>query len=153
MRLVGAGAYIAAAAAAALLSACVPAGDDDLVFSIEQALITSPDGATFDRAVPVPWDRLCVFTRYATLAQVDSVVGSVAATRDAAATPLDTYALLAFMDGGRAAARVRYPREKGEFAAPGPPHWFCLDRADAIFQMRYPIEGGTPWIGPVDRVR
>lgn len=138
--------------AAVLLAGCVRAADDDLVFSIEQALATSPQGAAFEHVVPAQWDRLCVFTRYATLAQVDSVIGDVIVAGDESAA-LDTHALLAFMDGTRSAARVRYPREKGDFAAPGPATWYCLGREDAVFQLRHPIEGGIPWIGPIERVR
>jgi hypothetical protein len=130
---------------------CVPAGDDELVFSIEQALATSPQGAAFADVVPAQWDRLCVFTRYSTLAQVDSVTGAVTAGERSA--QLDTYTLLAFMDGSRPAARVEYPREKGDFGAPGPAPWYCVDRDAAVFQLRHPIEGGIPWIGPVEGSR
>jgi hypothetical protein len=136
-------------AATAAVGACDRPGDDELVFAIEQAIATSPRGAALDGVVGGTWDRLCVFTFHTPVAVVDSVVGGSA--RTGSGDTLGTHALLVFLRGERVVERIEYPREKGDFAAPGESPWYCIPRGEAVFQMRQPIEGEIPWIGPVSR--
>ena len=44
---------------------------------------------------------------------------------------------------------VMYPVAKGDFGTPGPAQWYCRARTDAVVQLRHPIDGAIPWIGPV----
>lgn len=134
----------------AVLAACVRMADDDLVFSIEQALITTPAGADLGRVVTGDWDRVCVFTRHARAMQADSLLGDdwrTLAWSDA--DTLDTHTLLAFIRGDELVRHTMYTVHKGEFARVGADPWYCLPRERATFQLRQPIEGGNPWIGPV----
>lgn len=135
--------------ACVLLCGCATSNDDTLVFSIRQALVTSGAGAAMADVVTGDWDRLCVFTTNAAAATIDSVTASAVRDPDRPA-PAD-YSLLAFMRGEREEKTVRYPIEQGEFAAPGPEPWYCLTRDAAVFEMRSPIDGSIPWIGPVRR--
>lgn len=128
---------------------CATSNDDTHVFSIRQALATSGGGAALADVVPGDWDRLCVFTVNAASAVIDSVTASE--VRDPDRTVPADYSLLAFMRGARPEQTVRYPVEQGEFAAPGPQPWYCLPRDEAVFEMRSPIDGSIPWIGPVRR--
>lgn len=132
-----------------LACGCATSNDETLVFSIQQALATSGDGAALADVVPGEWDRLCVFTTNAALATIDSVTAS--AVRDPDRPAPAGYSLLAFMRGARVEETVRYPVDLGEFAAPGPQPWYCLPRDAAVFEMRSPIDGSIPWIGPVTR--
>lgn len=132
-----------------LVCGCATSNDETLVFSIRQALATSGDGAAMGDAVAGDWDRMCVFTTNADSATIDSVTAS--AVRDSERTMPAPYSLLAFMRGERAEETVRYPVDQGEFAAPGPEPWYCLPRDSAVFEMRSPIDGSIPWIGPVGR--
>lgn len=133
-------------------AACASVNDDRYVFSIEQALATSPRGADLGTVVPGAWDQVCVFTFHTAPTQVDSVIGrGWRAAGDVPTPTLQDFALLAFVEDRSVVERVRYPRSKGDFAGPGPAPWYCLSRAAAVFQQRAPIEGGPPWIGPVAR--
>lgn len=133
-------------------AACASASDDRYVFSVEQALATSPRGADLADVVPGAWDQVCVFTFHTPPVQVDSAIGQGWRNAGDVSTPtLQEFALLAFVEERRVVERIRYPRTKGDFAGPGPAPWYCLARADAVFQQRSPIEGGPPWIGPVAR--
>jgi hypothetical protein len=122
------------------------------VFTIEQALVTSPMGADFASVVGGDWDRVCIFRPRTTYERVDSVLG--AAWSEARETGLETSddaALIAFVRGDRVVTHAMYPVAKGDFGTPGPEQWYCRPRADAVFQLRQPIEGSIPWVGPVDR--
>lgn len=134
-------------AAVVLLAGCASGGDDSMVFSIHQSLATSGGPVAMAEIVPGDWDRMCVFTTNATSAQVDS--GSSSTVSDPDRVPPVDYSLLAFMEGDAAARTTRYPVDRGEFAAPGPEPWYCLPRDAAVFEMRSPIDGSIPWIGPV----
>lgn len=139
---------VAAAIALILVqAACASRSDDSLVFSIQQALATTSGAVAMADVVPDTWDLLCVFTRNAASTQIDSVTSSVVRDPDRA-VPAD-YSLLAFLSRGDLEHRVAYPIDKGEFAAPGPEPWYCLSREAAVFEMRAPIDGSIPWIGPV----
>lgn len=130
-----------------ITGACAGRSDESLVFSIQQALATSSSGAAMAEVVAGDWDRLCVFTPNATASQVDSVTDSAVSAADR--TSPAGYSLLAFMEGDRLERSVEYPLDKGEFAAPGPTPWYCLAKDAAVFEMRSPIDGSIPWIGPV----
>lgn len=132
-----------------LLCGCATSNDETLVFSIRQALATSGDGAALADVVAGEWDRMCVFTTNAASATIDSVTAS--AVRDPDRPAPAGYSLLAFMRGESVEETVRYPVDQGEFAAPGPEPWYCLPRDAAVFEMRSPIDGSIPWIGPVKR--
>jgi hypothetical protein len=134
-----------------LAAGCAARPNEALVFTIEQALITAPQGADFARSIPGDWDRLCVFRPYTTYAQVDSVIG--APWRDVRSSGIemgDAATLLTFVRGTAVSEWVLYPRAKGDWGTPGPEQWYCRTRDNAVFQLRQPFDGGIPWIGPAD---
>lgn len=138
-------------ALAVLLSGCATRGDDSLVFTIEQALATQPQGADFASVVSGDWDRVCIFRAHTPYERVDSVIG--AEWPEVRATEVETSAdaaLLAFVRGTRVVEHVMYPVRKGDFGTPGPEQWYCRPRSRAVFQLRHPIDGSIPWIGPVE---
>ena len=135
-----------------LSTACASQSNDTLVVTIEQALVTSPAGADFASIVSGDWDRVCIFRPRTPYERIDSVLG--AAWSYARATGLessDDAALIAFVRGDRVSTHAMYPVTRGDFGTPGPEQWYCRPRADAVFQLRQPIDGSIPWVGPVDR--
>lgn len=138
-------------AATLLVGACAARPNDALVFTIEQALITSPQGADLGEVVEGDWDRLCVFRPLTPVARVDSVIGRRWGA--AAGTNIeqsDSAALLTFLRGTDVRDYVLFPREKGDWGTPGPETWYCRPRSSAVFVMRQPFDGTIPWIGPAD---
>jgi hypothetical protein len=136
----------------ALSGACASQSTNTLVFTIEQALVTSPMGADFATTVGGDWDRVCIFRPRTTYERVDSVLG--AAWPDARETGIessDDAALIVFVRGSRIVTHVTYPVVKGDFGTPGPEQWYCRPHANAMFQLRQPIDGSIPWVGPVDK--
>jgi hypothetical protein len=136
---------------AVTLSGCATRPNDALVFTIEQALITAPQGADLGQSVQGEWDRICVFRPYTTYERVDSVIG--ARWRGARSTNIeqsDSATLLTFLRGTRVEDYVLFPRVKGDWGTPGPEQWYCRSRANAVFQLRQPFDGTIPWIGPAD---
>jgi hypothetical protein len=131
---------------------CAPRPNGALEFTIEQALATSPEGADFAEAVAGDWARVCVFRPRTPFAVVDSVLGTAwADTRDTQIETRDDITLLVFARDGRVSGHVLYPVAKGDFGTPGPEQWYCRPRENAVFQLRQPIDGSIPWIGPVER--
>lgn len=131
-----------------LLTSC---GGQSLEFTIEQALITSPEGARFSEVIDGDWDRVCIFRPYTATSVVDSALG--ARWRGADETGIatrDDATLVVFARNSDVVSHVMYPRHKGDFGTPGPESWYCLPRDRAVFQLRQPIDGSIPWIGPVD---
>lgn len=139
-------------AAVLLLQACASRPDETLVFTIEQALATSPNGASLDRQVPGAWERLCIFRPQTPVAVIDSALGfSWRGAADSGIATDEDHTLLVFATADEVDRFVMYPREKGDFtAAEGT---YCMAREDAVFQLRQPIDGSIPWVGPVPRVR
>ena len=138
-------------AAALQLGACAARPNDALVFTIEQALITAPQGADLGVTVEGDWDRLCIFRPFTPVARVDSVIG--ARWGAAASTNIeqsDSATLLTFLRGTDVRDYVLFPHEKGDWGTPGPETWYCRPRTSAVFQMRQPFDGSIPWIGPAD---
>lgn len=134
-----------------LLSACAARPNDALLFTIEQALITSPQGADLGGVVGGDWDRLCIFRPFTTYEQVDSVIGTRwSATRSTQIEESDSATLLTFLRGADVRDYVLFPREKGDWGTPGPETWYCRPRGSAVFEMRQPFDGTIPWIGPAD---
>jgi hypothetical protein len=135
---------------ASLSTACASQSDDALIFTIEQALITSPRAADLGRAVDGDWDRVCIFRPRTTYERVDSVIGGRwSAVRETGLADSDDATLLAFLRGSDVVSHVMYPIEKGDFGTPGPEQWYCVTRENAVFELRQPIDGSIPWIGPV----
>jgi hypothetical protein len=133
-----------------LSTACASQSNDTLVFRIEQALATSPTGADFARAVEGDWDRICIFRPRTTYERVDSVLGAPwPAVRETGVQTSDDGTLIVFARGSAVVSHVVYPITKGDFGTPGPEQWYCRERENAVFEMRQPIEGRIPWIGPV----
>ncbi|HEX2166896.1 MAG TPA: hypothetical protein VHG09_06610 [Longimicrobiales bacterium] len=132
-------------------TACASQSNDSLVFTIEQALATSPGGADFSRSIPGDWDRVCIFRPYTTYERVDSVLGERwAGARRTGIESSDHATLIAFVSGSDVMSHVLYPVDKGDFGTRGPEQWYCLPRERAVFEMRQPIDGSIPWIGPAD---
>lgn len=135
-----------------LSTACASQSSETLVFTIEQALATSPGGADLTRVVGGDWDRVCIFRPHTSYERVDSVLGAEwPAVRD---TGLETEAdatLVAFVSGSTVVDHVMYPVAKGDFGTPGPEQWYCLPRESAVLELRQPIDGSIPWIGPPPR--
>lgn len=141
-----------AIALTALLAGCATRGDDSLVFTIEQALATNPEGVDFADVVSGDWDRVCVFRALTPYERVDSVLGAEwTAVRETDLATSDDAALLAFVSGTRVVEHAMYPVRKGDFGTPGPEQWYCRPRSRAVFQLRHPIDGTIPWIGPIER--
>lgn len=135
-----------------LSTACASQSNDALVFTIEQALVTSPMGADFASAVDGDWDRVCIFRPRSTYARVDSVIGAEwPGVRGTGIETSDAATLIVFVRGTSVVAHVMYPIPKGDFGTPGPEQWYCRPHANAMFQLRRPIEGSIPWVGPVDK--
>lgn len=133
-----------------LSTACASQANDSLVFTIEQALATAPRGADFARAVEGDWDRVCIFRPGETSERVDSVLG--APWHGVQQTRIESTAdstLIVFARGSAVVEHVMYPIPKGDFGTPGPEQWYCLPRERAVFELRQPIDGSIPWIGPV----
>lgn len=142
---------VAFAFAAVLLPGCATRGSDPLVFTIEQALATNPDGADFSSIVGGDWERVCVFRPRTPHERVDSVLGAPwPDVRETGLATGDDAALLVFVRGRSVVTHVMFPVVKGDFGTPGPEQWYCLPRARAVFQLRHPIDGSIPWIGPVE---
>ncbi|MBR9990040.1 MAG: hypothetical protein KFH98_09805 [Gemmatimonadetes bacterium] len=134
---------------ASMSSACMSQSSDSLVFTIEQALVTSPRAADFGRAVEGDWDRVCIFRPRTTYERVDSVLGeSWPAVRQTGLETTDDATLIAFVRGTDVLSHVMYPIAKGDFGTPGPEQWYCRSRGNAVFELRQPIDGSIPWIGP-----
>lgn len=132
-----------------LSTACASQSNDSLVFTIEQALVTSPGGADLGRSVGGDWDRMCIFRPGTPAARVDSVLG--ASWRGVGSTRIgetDSATLLVFASGTSVVEHAMYPIAKGDFGTPGPEQWYCLPRERAVFELRQPIDGSIPWIGP-----
>lgn len=149
MRIVGGG--LTSLALLLLLStACASQSNDSLVFTIEQALATSPRGADFGRAVEGDWDRVCIFRPGTPYERVDSVLGRAwQGTHDTGIEAGADATLIVFADGRAVVRHVMYPVAKGDFGTPGPAQWYCRPRERAVFELRQPIDGSIPWIGPV----
>jgi len=128
-----------------LLAAC-GGPDETLEFTIQQALTTSPTAADLGHAVSGEWDRLCIFGAYTPPATIDSVLGTRSGPRAADTDHVD---LLVFARGDDVERYVLYPASKGNFTAAEGEH--CVRREDAVFQVRQPIDGSIPWVGPVPR--
>ena len=128
---------------------CAQQSNEALVFTIEQTLNTNTT-ADFGRLVPGDWTTICVFRPGTPYATVDSALGKswggVQATEIEAR---DDVTLLVFHRDGVVIEHVLFPVPKGDFGTPGPEQWYCLPRASAVFEIRHPIEGRIPWIGPV----
>lgn len=132
-------------------TACASQSNDSLVFTIEQALATSPGGADLARSVAGDWDRVCIFRPYTTYEQIDSVLGSPwPEARDTNLEMSDHATLITFVRGSDVVSHVLYPVGKGDFGTRGPEQWYCLPRERAVFEMRQPIDGSIPWIGPAE---
>ena len=130
-------------------TACVSQSSSSLVFTIEQALATAPGGADIGRSVQGDWDRVCVFRNGTSYAQVDSVLGAPwRGVRSTGIEETDSATLLVFANGTAVVEHVMYPIAKGDFGTPGPEQWYCLPRDRAVFELRQPIDGSIPWIGP-----
>jgi hypothetical protein len=130
-------------------TACASQSNESLVFTIEQALATASGGADLGRVIEGEWDRVCIFRPGTPYARVDSVVG--ASWRGARSTGIestDSATLIAFVGGSNVDRHVMYPVVKGDFGTPGPERWYCLPRERAVFELRQPIDGSIPWIGP-----
>jgi hypothetical protein len=135
-----------------LTTACASQSNDTLVFTIEQALATSSSGADFANAIDGDWDRVCIFRPRTTYERVDSVIGtSWPEARETGLETGDDATLIAFVRGTSVLSHVMYPIVKGDFGTPGPEQWYCRPHTDAVFQLRQPIDGSIPWVGPVDR--
>lgn len=135
-----------------LSTACASQSNESLVFAIEQALATSPAGADLDRVVEGDWDRVCIFRPGNTYARVDSVIGAPwPAARETGLETGDDATLIVFVRGSAVQSHVMYPIAKGDFGTPGPEQWYCRARDNAVFELRQPIDGRIPWIGPVIR--
>ncbi|MGH7449530.1 MAG: hypothetical protein ACREK1_07210 [Longimicrobiales bacterium] len=135
-----------------LSTACASQSNDSLAFTIEQALATSPMGTDFSNVVPGDWDRVCIFRPGSTYERVDSVLGARwPDVRNTGIETADDVTLIAFVRGSSVVAHVMYPVFKGDFGTPGPEQWYCRPRGNAVFQLRQPIDGSIPWIGPVRR--
>lgn len=136
----------------ALSTACASQSNESLVFTIEQAFATAPAGADLGRSVEGHWDRVCIFRPGNTYERVDSVIG--APWSEVRATGLETgddATLIAFVRGSTVVSHVMYPITKGDFGTPGPEQWYCRARDRAVFELRQPIDGSIPWIGPVTK--
>ncbi|HEX6134042.1 MAG TPA: hypothetical protein VFZ24_08760 [Longimicrobiales bacterium] len=132
-------------------TSCAQPSNDSLVFRLEQALATSAR-TDFAQVVPGDWDRVCVFRPGTTYERVDSVLGTAwSGTRSTGIAARDDATLLVFARGGTVVEHVLYPIRKGDFGTPGPEQWYCRQRTRAVFELRQPIEGRIPWIGPVER--
>jgi hypothetical protein len=148
MSMTGKSAVVAGVALVALMSsACA---GQSLEFAIEQALATSPQGANFADVVRGDWDRICIVRPYVPAGQIESLLGvRWSGARDTGIDRNDDATLLVFARDSSVVEHVMYPRRKGDFGTPGPEQWYCRARADAVFQLRQPIDGSIPWIGPV----
>ena len=136
--------------AACTLGGCASRADETLVFTIEQALATSPNGASLDRQVSGEWERLCVFRPYTPVPLIDSALGfEWRGARSAGLDVTDTHTLLVFATADDVDRYVMFPRAKGDFTLAD--DGSCIDRRDAVFQLRQPIDGSMPWVGPVPR--
>ena len=131
-----------------LLAGCAGGSDETLVFTIEQALATSPNGAVLGRSVSGGWDRMCIFRPNTAPAVIDSVIGRPWREAESDFSADDAHTLLVFATGERVDRWVLYPRAKGDFTPPEGRH--CVARDDAVFQVRQPIDGSIPWVGPVN---
>jgi hypothetical protein len=132
-----------------LSTACASQSNDSLVFTIEQTLATSPTRADLSRTIAGDWDRICIFRPRTSYERVDSVLG--AGWPEARGTGVETgddATLIVFARGSSVIAHVMYPIAKGDFGTPGPEQWYCLPREAAVFELRQPIDGSIPWIGP-----
>ena len=135
-----------------LSTACASQQNPSLAFTIEQALATSPAGADLGRAVQGDWDRVCIFRPGTTYARVDSVIGARwPAVRETGLETGDEATLIAFVRDSTVVSHVMYPIAKGDFGTPGPEQWYCRARDSAVFELRQPIDGSIPWIGPVKK--
>lgn len=135
-----------------LSTACASQSNETLVFTMEQALATSPGGADLTRVVDGEWDRVCIFRPRTTYERVDSVLGAEwPAARDIGIETEDDATLVAFVRGSTVVDHVMYPITRGDFGTPGPEQWYCLPRDRAILELRQPIDGSIPWIGPPPR--
>lgn len=135
-----------------LSTACASQSNASLAFTIEQALATSPAGADLGRIIDGEWDRVCIFRPGNTYERVDSVIGT--AWPDARDTGLETgedATLIVFVSDSTVVSHVMYPIAKGDFGTPGREQWYCRARDNAVFQLRQPIDGSIPWIGPVTK--
>ena len=136
----------------ALSTACASQSNESLAFTIEQALATSPGGADFGRLVGGDWDRVCIFRPGNTYERVDSVIGARwPAALETGLETGDDATLLAFVRGSTVLSHVMYPIVKGDFGTPGKEQWYCRARDKAVFELRQPIDGSIPWIGPVTK--
>ena len=135
-----------------LSTACASQSNQTLVFTIEQTLATSPAAADFGRAVEGDWDRVCIFRPGNTYERVDSVIGARwPASRETGLETGDDATLIAFVRGSTVVSHVMYPIAKGDFGTPGPEQWYCRARDRAVFELRQPIDGRIPWIGPATK--
>jgi hypothetical protein len=133
-----------------LTTACASQSNDSLVFTIEQALATSPSGVDLGRLVQGDWDRVCIFRPGNTYERVDSVIGADwPAARETGLETGDDATLIVFVRGSTVVSHVMYPIAKGDYGTPGPEQWYCRARDRAVFELRQPIDGSIPWIGPV----
>ena len=135
-----------------LSTACASQSNESLGFTIEQALATSPAGADLGRIVEGEWDRVCIFRPGNTYARVDSVIGAAwPAARETGLETGEDATLIVFVNGSTVVSHVMYPIAKGDFGTPGPEQWYCRARDGAVFELRQPIDGSIPWIGPVTK--
>jgi hypothetical protein len=133
---------------AALTTSCAPQSAS-LEFTIEQALATVPQGADLGRVIEGEWDRICIFRPPTPVVRVDSVLGARwPGAADTGIASGEDATLIVFAAGARVVRHVMYPRAKGDFGTPGPEQWYCLPRSQAVFELRQPIDGSIPWIGP-----
>lgn len=134
-----------------LSTACASQSNETLVFAIEQALTTSPGGADLTRVVDGDWNRVCIFRPRTPYQRVDSVLGTHwDQARETGIETRDDATLIAFVRGSAVASHVLYPVAKGDFGTRGPEQWYCLPRDRAVFELRQPIDGRIPWIGPAE---
>lgn len=148
--------FIHGVVAAALLmlslsTGCASQSNESLVFTLEQALATSPGGTDFTRVIQGDWSRVCIFRPQTPYERVDSVIGArpPGVAGAGSRTPEDS-TLIAFVRGSAVESNVLYPVSKGDFGTRGPEQWYCLPRERAVFELRQPIDGSIPWIGPAD---
>ena len=93
------------------------------------------------------WDKVCILGPYTPDDEVDSLTGVQGAARQAhGIRDSDSINVLMFVGGGRVAASVAHPRNRGDFGPEVVDK--CYSREEATFSIRVPPPKSWGNIGP-----
>jgi hypothetical protein len=132
-----------------LVFGTIRCGGKDAVSKSISGAVKRGDGARVDLVehTSFAWDKVCIFGPYIPADRIEAVTGIPGTARDAhGIESRDDIDVLLFARGGRTAASVAHPRNRGDFGPEVVDK--CYSKEQAVFAVRKPPAGSWGTIGP-----